>query len=125
MKLTTILTAAIVATFSTSAFGADLIRSNVPSSNGSVPGFVVLGKGYFVEAAYADRAIVDATVLPAGVNSKDLGEVMAYLASVGIDATARLAGDDTERETVVSLDDEGNEVTSEIVTTSRAVNGGW
>lgn len=116
MKFSTIIAAVVATTLSTSAFGGELIRSNVPSSNGSVPGFLVLGEGFFVEAAYADRAIVNATVLPAGVNSKDLGEVMAYLASAGIDATPRLAGDDTESKLIDGV---------VVVTTSRAVNGGW
>ena len=125
MKMTTLIAAFAAATMSTAAFAADVSRTNVPADSGSVPGFYVQGMGFFVEAGYEGRATVDATVLPAGVNSKEAGDVTAYLASIGVEAELVLRGKQTERETVVSLDDNGDEITTVIETTSRPVNGGW
>lgn len=136
MKMITIAAIALTATSASAlevSLDNNLIRSNVPAVSGSVPGFLVVGEGYFVEHAYADRVSVEATVLPAGLDSKDLDEVMAYLASIGSDAQPALRLDDREitRETFtvqvevspgVFEDQERGRLVED---TSRATNGGW
>ena len=126
MKMT-LITAAIIAVSSMATaadIGDNLIRSNVPSATGSVPGFLVLGEGYFVEAAYADQATIAATVLPEGLNSKRLDDVLAYLEARDIDASPRLASAGSEYKAVTEIVD-GKEVETLIPAPSRVVNGGW
>lgn len=80
---TLLATVAAIALASSAFAGQTLIRSNVPAVSGSVPGFHLAGVGFFVAEGYEDRATVDATVVPASVDVKDLEEVEAWLASMG------------------------------------------
>jgi hypothetical protein len=80
---TLLATVAAVALASSAFAGQTLIRSNVPAASGSVPGFHLAGVGFFVAEGYENRATVNATVVPASVDVKDLEEVEAWLAEMG------------------------------------------
>ena len=83
--------------------------SNVPAQNGSVPGFYIPLIGWFVDAHVADRAAVEAFVLPAGISSKDEGEVIDYLHSVGLTNFELVIS--TDRSSFKSVTDDNGSVT--------------
>ena len=80
---TLLATVAAIALASSAFAGQTLIRSNVPAASGSVPGFHLGGVGFFVAEGYEDRVTVDAIVVPASIDVKDLEGVEAWLAEMG------------------------------------------
>ena len=94
--------AALAALFAVGASMASaeptLMRSNVATCDGtSASGFTVIGgtvqRFVSYEAGAAHTFCNAVTIVPQGVDVYDLGEVQAYLASLGISAAPALTGD--------------------------------
>lgn len=114
---TLVLTAslAITATFASAGVTTPLTRSNVPAVTAegryiSAPGFYLVGEGYFIGQASINAGVVpsvsNVTVVPLGVTVQDLGEVEAWLASVGLSGDAQLRENITCR--TATPDPDGN-----------------